>query len=134
MGISFILIDNGNNAAGVFLPRYDSSKTSSQARTSRRRVHVRSSRRRLSSQENDTVVTQTAQHDLIADHEAHDPAVNLLEHCNSAGWQFNPVVRVPGEKLRTRTIIARSIRRSKTNEIQTLDGVNQSTPTPAPSQ
>ena len=72
------------------------------------------------SQENDTVVTQTAQHELIKDHEAHDPAVNLLEHCNSAGWQFNPIVNVPGEKLHTRTIIARSLRRSKTNEIGPL--------------
>jgi hypothetical protein len=64
MGISFFLIDNGNNAVGVFLPRYYSSKT-----CSKRELHAavfsyaRPAGDWENSQENDKVVTQTAQHD-----------------------------------------------------------------------
>jgi hypothetical protein len=134
IGISFILIGNGNNAAGIFLPRYDSSKTFSK-RELRAAVFtyappVGDCENR---QENDKVVTQTAQHDPMQIMKPMIPQ-STFRTLHSAGWQLNPVVDVSADKLRTRTIIARSLRRSKTNEIQTIDGVNQSTPAPPLSQ
>jgi hypothetical protein len=104
MRISFILIDNGNNAAGIVLPRYDSSKTCSKREL---RAAVFSYAPPVAdcenSQENDTVVTQTAQHELIKDHEAHEPAVNLP----------HTAIRPDGNSTRSLTSLAKNCTRAR---------------------
>jgi hypothetical protein len=122
MGISSILIENGYSAACNFLLRDYSSNICSKREHRAAVFSYAPPGECENSQQNDTVVTQTAQHDLTADHEAHDPAVNLpnTKHCIQPDGNSTRSLTPLAKNYTPARIIERSLRRSKTNEIRLL--------------